>query len=144
MGMEALGFGDVMLMGMIGSFLGWQPTLVAFLIAPLCALTIGLATKLLGGKSYIPYGPYLAAGALIVVFGWRWIWMFEYRLSEAAGPDDREGVFAVRRLFGDWLSLLALAAIMLFGLILLLGLGRLYRMIPVKSRRSAETHKQPE
>lgn len=138
MGMEALGFGDVMLMGMIGSFLGWQPTLIAFLIAPLCALTIGLATKLLGGKSYIPYGPYLAAGALIVVFGWQWIWMFEFRLSEAAGPDDREGVFAVRRLFGDWLSLLALAAIMLFGLILLLGLGRLYRMIPVRSRRSAE------
>jgi leader peptidase (prepilin peptidase) / N-methyltransferase len=142
MGMEALGFGDVMLMGMIGSFLGWQPTLVAFLIAPLCALTIGLATKLAGGKSYIPYGPYLAAGALIVVFGWRWIWMFEFRLSEAAGPDDREGIFAIRRLFGDWLSLLALAGIMLFGLILLLGLGRLYRMIPVRSRRSAEPDKQ--
>src|SRR5690606_15264092 len=123
---------------MIGSFLGWQPTLVAFLLAPLCALTIGLATKLLGGKSYIPYGPYLAAGALIVMFGWRWIWMFEFRLSEAAGPDASQGVFAVRRLSGDWLCLLALAAIMLFGLILLLGLGRLYRMIPGRSRRTAE------
>jgi leader peptidase (prepilin peptidase)/N-methyltransferase len=130
MGMDALGFGDVMLMGMVGSFLGWQPTVVAFLLAPLCALTIGLSVRLLGGKTYLPYGPYLAAGSLIVMFAWRWIWMFEFRLYEGAGPDDREGMFAVRRLFGDWVSLAALLGIMVFGLVLLLGLGRLYRMIP--------------
>jgi hypothetical protein len=39
-------------------------------------------------------------------------------------------MFAVRRLFGDWVSLAALLGIMVFGLVLLLGLGRLYRMIP--------------
>lgn len=130
MGVEALGFGDVMLMGMVGSFLGWQPTTVAFLLAPLCAIAIGLAVRLVTGRSYIPYGPYLAAGSLMVIFGWRWIWMFEFRLMQAAGPNDREGVFAMRRLFGDWISLLVLLAMMIAGLVLLLGLGRLYRMIP--------------
>ena len=37
LGQEALGFGDVMVMGLIGSFLGWQPVLIVFLLAPLCA-----------------------------------------------------------------------------------------------------------
>ena len=146
MGQEALGFGDVMLMGMVGSFLGWQPTVVAFLLAPLCALFVGLTIRLLGGKSFIPYGPYLAVASLIVMFSWRWIWMFEFRLHEAAGPNDREGVFAVRRFFGDWPSLLALAGIFLVGLVLLLGLGRLYRMIPGKSDAAADppTPGEPE
>ena len=138
LGQEALGFGDVMLMGMVGSFLGWQPTVVAFLLAPLCALSVGLGIRMLGGKSYIPYGPYLALASLIVMFSWRWIWMFEFRLYEAAVANDREGIFAVRRFFGDWLSLLALAGMILFGLVLLLGLGRLYRMIPGKSDASAD------
>jgi len=136
MGMEALGFGDVMLMGMIGSFLGWQPTVVVFLLAPLCALTIGLAVRMLGGKSYIPYGPYLAVAAMIVMFGWRWIWMFEFQLHGAVAPNDREGVFAVRRLFGDWPSLAILAGIIVLGLTLLLGLNRLYRMIPGRRQNS--------
>ncbi|MGE0375890.1 MAG: prepilin peptidase, partial [Planctomycetaceae bacterium] len=55
LGQEALGLGDVTLMGMIGSFLGWQPTVIAFLLAPLCALSVGLVVKLLGNRTYIPY-----------------------------------------------------------------------------------------
>jgi leader peptidase (prepilin peptidase)/N-methyltransferase len=146
LGQEALGFGDVMLMGMVGSFLGWQPTVVAFLLAPLCALSVGLAIRLVGGKSYIPYGPYLGMASLIVMFTWRWIWMFEFGLYEAAALDDREGTFAIRRYFGDWPSLLALAGMILFGLVLLLGLGQLYRMIPGKSDAVADppTPGEPE
>lgn len=138
MGMEALGLGDVTLMGMVGSFLGWQPTVIAFLLAPLCAITIGLVARLLGGKSYIPYGPYLAAGSLIVMFAWRWIWTFELKLYEGAEANDRAGVFSVRRLFGDWPSLVALLGILVVSLVLLLGLSRLYRKIPGRRDASKE------
>ncbi|MBX3436956.1 MAG: prepilin peptidase, partial [Planctomycetaceae bacterium] len=136
LGQEALGFGDVMLMGMIGSFLGWQPTLVAFLLAPLAALSVGLLVKLLGKGSYIPYGPYLGLAALMVMFSWRWIWMFEWGLHAGASTTNRLATFAVRRLFGDWLSLAVVAAATVLGLVALLGLSRLYRLIPVDRTRS--------
>jgi leader peptidase (prepilin peptidase)/N-methyltransferase len=71
---EAMGFGDVVLMGMIGSFLGWQPTLVVFFIAPLCALTVVILTWIFRPQWVLPFGPYLALGAVIVLFGWDHIW----------------------------------------------------------------------
>ncbi len=139
LGQEALGFGDVTLMAMIGSFLGWQPTVVVFLLAPLCALSVGLTVSIMGHKSYIPYGPYLSLSALIVLFTWRWVWMLEFGLHEGALATDRTATFALRRLFGDWLSLAVIAAATVFGLVLLLGLSRLYRLIPVdRSRRTID------
>lgn len=80
---EAMGFGDVILMAMIGSFLGWQPTLVAFFLAPFFAMLItGLQwivarfRKSKSRETYIPYGPYLSLGALCVVLGWKWMWPY--------------------------------------------------------------------
>ena len=139
LGQEAMGFGDVMLMGMVGSFLGWQPTVIAFMLAPLCALAVGIIVRLLGNKNHIPYGPYLSLATIIVMFGWRWIWMLEIGLTEHATREDRLATFALRRLFGDWLSLLAIIAITVIGLVLLLGMSRLYQLIPVdRSRRFTE------
>ncbi len=140
LGQEALGFGDVTLMAMVGSFLGWQPTVVAFLLAPLCALSVGVVVSAMGGKNYIPYGPYLGLSALLVMFTWRWIWMLEFGLHEGALATDRTATFALRRLFGDWLSLVVIAAATVLGLVLLLGLSRLYRRIPVdRTGRTADT-----
>jgi len=140
LGQESMGLGDVMLMGMVGSFLGWQPTVVAFMVAPLCALSIGLLVRLLGNRNYVPYGPYLSLATILVMFNWRWIWMLEFGLHEGAAANDRLATFAFRRLFGDWLSLAIIAAITVFGLVLLLGLSRLYQLIPVsRSRRTPET-----
>ncbi len=68
---EAMGEGDVYLMAMIGSFLGWQPSLlVFFLVAPICALVATAATFTLRFNREIPFGPYLSAGALLVVVFW--------------------------------------------------------------------------
>ena len=70
---EAMGFGDVVLMALIGSFLGWQPTVVVFFLAPLCAVVVVGCRWLFRRESEIPYGPYLSFASLLVVIGWRWI-----------------------------------------------------------------------
>jgi prepilin signal peptidase PulO-like enzyme (type II secretory pathway) len=71
---EALGFGDVTLMMMIGAFLGWQPTILIFFLAPLAALIIGIAQLLLGRGDVIPYGPFLCLATLLVVIRWADFW----------------------------------------------------------------------
>jgi leader peptidase (prepilin peptidase)/N-methyltransferase len=70
---EAMGFGDVILMAMIGSFLGWQPTVVVFFLAPVCALLTVVATSIFSRSREIPFGPYLSAAALWVLVRWSWI-----------------------------------------------------------------------
>ncbi len=78
---EAMGFGDVILMALIGCFLGWQPMLVAFFLAPFFAMLVtgllwlvSLLRKSKTRETYIPYGPYLSLGALCVILGWKWMW----------------------------------------------------------------------
>jgi leader peptidase (prepilin peptidase) / N-methyltransferase len=71
---EAMGFGDVILMATIGSFLGWQPTLIVFFLAPVCALVVVAASWLFRRDREIPYGPYLSLATLVVILGWKQIW----------------------------------------------------------------------
>lgn len=71
---EAMGFGDVMLMAMVGSFLGWQATLIVFFLAPFCAMLSALVLLITRKEHEIPYGPYLSAGALLLIVAWRPIW----------------------------------------------------------------------
>ncbi len=71
-GREAMGFGDVTLMAMIGSFIGWQPSfIVFFMLAPLCALVAAAVTFSLRSHREIPFGPYLSVGALLVLLLWK-------------------------------------------------------------------------
>ncbi|MEK6790236.1 MAG: prepilin peptidase [Deltaproteobacteria bacterium] len=68
---EGMGGGDVKLLAMIGAFLGWQGALMTLLLASLSGSIIGLAMMLLYGKDSkyaIPFGPFLAAGALAYLF----------------------------------------------------------------------------
>lgn len=132
LGQEALGFGDVMLMGMIGAFLGWQPVLIVFLTAPLCALMAGLIVRLVSSRTYVPYGPYLSLAAVLVLFNWSRIWMFELNLSSEPADPRALSTFAIRRLFGDGVGLLILAGMLGGGLVLLLGAWRLYLSLPAK------------
>lgn len=126
LGREALGLGDVTLMAMIGSFVGWQAVLFIFLLAPFCGLIVGLVARAITNRPYVPYGPFLATAAVLVLFGWRWIWLFP--------TGDQPGRWAVRNLFGDGISLAILGGTALGALCLLLGLVRLYSRIPVTSR----------
>jgi prepilin signal peptidase PulO-like enzyme (type II secretory pathway) len=74
LGREAMGFGDVTLMAMMGTFLGWQTCLVIFFLAPFAGAVVGLAMLILGGGREIPYGPFLCLAALVTVVEWRHVW----------------------------------------------------------------------
>ncbi|MCA9177754.1 MAG: prepilin peptidase [Planctomycetales bacterium] len=74
LGVEAMGFGDVTLLAMIGSFLGWQAAILTFFLAPFCAIPINLFHFLLSGHSRLAFGPYLAAAALIILVKWSAVW----------------------------------------------------------------------
>jgi prepilin signal peptidase PulO-like enzyme (type II secretory pathway) len=74
LGMEAMGFGDVTIMGMIGAFLGWQCTLLVLLFSLLPGLFFGLWNLISGKGQALPFGPFLCLGAGIVVLFWQPIW----------------------------------------------------------------------
>lgn len=85
LGREAIGFGDVILMAMIGAFLGWQATVLTFFIAPAIALVVTIVTWPLRRESVIPYGPFLSIGAIVVMSCWRPLWQSYSRIF-GAGP----------------------------------------------------------
>jgi prepilin signal peptidase PulO-like enzyme (type II secretory pathway) len=74
LGREAMGFGDVTLMAMIGAFLGWQPSLIIFFLAPFAGLLIALLQWMLTGRKDIAYGPFLCAATLLLVLCWPAMW----------------------------------------------------------------------
>ncbi len=72
---EAMGFGDVVLMAMVGSVIGWQASLIVFLfLAPLMASVVAFSSLLLGRGTEIPYGQWLSLATLVLLLGWRLIW----------------------------------------------------------------------
>ncbi|WP_437229706.1 prepilin peptidase [Planctomicrobium sp. SH661] len=137
---EAMGFGDVILMAMIGAFIGWQASIIAFFIAPMCAIAVvawtylvNLTNRLFGRRDsfvrMIPYGPYLSLGALLTILFWQELF-------------DR-----TRHFFELGVLLIPFALIMgiLFGasLFLVQGLKRLlgiqsYEEFPAAAWRSAD------
>ena len=70
---EALGFGDVKLIGAIGAFFGPAAVLFAIIVSSFVGAVVGLALILrgkakLGGFTAVPYGPFLALGAVTWMF----------------------------------------------------------------------------
>jgi leader peptidase (prepilin peptidase)/N-methyltransferase len=68
---EAMGGGDVKLMGMVGSFLGWKGALLTIMLGALVGSIVGLGLIVMKrhkmGK-VIPFGPFLALGAVATAF----------------------------------------------------------------------------
>ena len=76
---EAMGFGDVKLMAMIGAFVGWEGSLLTLFLGCVFGAIVGSVLTLRSGSSArIPFGPYLAMGALVTLFGREVIltWLF--------------------------------------------------------------------
>ncbi|MGA2035611.1 MAG: A24 family peptidase, partial [Thermoguttaceae bacterium] len=71
---EAMGFGDVTLLAMIGAFLGWQPCLIVFFLAPFAGLVLGVIHMMSGRGREIPYGPFLCLAAAATIVAWDPIW----------------------------------------------------------------------
>jgi leader peptidase (prepilin peptidase)/N-methyltransferase len=68
---EAMGRGDLKFLACIGSFLGWRAVLFAIFAGSLYGSIIGLITLVLGRRVWslkLPFGPYLALGAITWMF----------------------------------------------------------------------------
>jgi leader peptidase (prepilin peptidase)/N-methyltransferase len=66
-----MGGGDIKMMSMVGAFMGWRAVLLTTFVGSLLGSLIGLflmAYKGKGRKTKIPFGPFLACGALISLF----------------------------------------------------------------------------
>ncbi len=109
LGKEAMGFGDVTLMAMIGVYLGWQSTLLVFFMAPLVAVVVCVVQWALTRRRDIAFGPYLCGAALILMIGWSEIW------SQRAQP-----IFSL-----GWL----VPQVLFFCLILMGGMLSLWRVL---------------
>jgi leader peptidase (prepilin peptidase)/N-methyltransferase len=73
-GIEAMGFGDVKMMLMVGAFLGWRLTILTILIGALSGSIIGIAVMYRSGKRnlqmMLPFGIFLGIGSLVsLLFG---------------------------------------------------------------------------
>ena len=68
---EGMGGGDVKLLAMIGAFLGWKAVILTIFLSSLIGSIIGIVVMLFKGKDLkfaIPFGPFLALGAVISLF----------------------------------------------------------------------------
>jgi len=65
---ESMGGGDVKLLAMIGAFLGWQMALIGLVLGCCVGAVIGTINFVVKKDHTIPFGPFLAIGALIALF----------------------------------------------------------------------------
>lgn len=70
-GREGMGGGDIKLLAMIGAFVGWKGVLFTIFASSLTGTVIGIfamARQKKGMKLAIPFGPFLALGAVLYIF----------------------------------------------------------------------------
>jgi len=70
-GNEGMGGGDIKMLAMIGAFIGWQGVLFTIMAASFTGTLAGVATMIRMGKGMklaVPFGPFLAIGAILYLF----------------------------------------------------------------------------
>jgi leader peptidase (prepilin peptidase)/N-methyltransferase len=68
---EGMGGGDIKLLAMLGAFLGWKAVLPVVFLSSLLGSLVGVPLMLIkkaDSKLAIPFGPFLATGALLYLF----------------------------------------------------------------------------
>jgi leader peptidase (prepilin peptidase)/N-methyltransferase len=69
---ESMGGGDIKLAVLLGAFLGWKNVILVFFLSAFFGALIGGAamffSKQVKGTRTIPFGPFLALGAIVAVF----------------------------------------------------------------------------
>jgi leader peptidase (prepilin peptidase) / N-methyltransferase len=68
---EGMGGGDIKLLAMMGAFFGWKAIPFIIFVSSLVGSVIGVTVMLMqkkDGKLAIPFGPFLALGAVIYIF----------------------------------------------------------------------------
>ena len=67
---EAMGFGDVKLMGMIGGILGWQAVIMTFFVGSAIGAVVGVSLMVIARRKdpQIAFGPFLAIAAVVLLF----------------------------------------------------------------------------
>jgi len=66
-GKEAMGLGDVHLLGAAGAVVGWGPVVIAFFIAPFFGLAWASLQMFFKKSRQIPYGPFLSLAVFTVM-----------------------------------------------------------------------------
>lgn len=75
-GRDGLGGGDIKLLAWIGAVLGWRSIPFVILVSSILGSIVGLILSKKnpdGLKTMIPFGPFLAIGAVIYLFGGGWL-----------------------------------------------------------------------
>jgi leader peptidase (prepilin peptidase)/N-methyltransferase len=70
-GKEGMGYGDFKLLAAVGAWLGWQMLPLTILVSSMVGAIVGIALIVFarhGRNIPIPFGPYLAAAAIIALF----------------------------------------------------------------------------
>ncbi len=70
-GKEGMGGGDIKLLAMIGAFTGWKGVFFTIIVSSVSGTLVGLTVMLIAKKDLkyaIPFGPFLALGAVLYVF----------------------------------------------------------------------------
>jgi leader peptidase (prepilin peptidase)/N-methyltransferase len=70
-GKDGMGGGDIKLLAMEGAFLGWKGVLFIVMASSLIGTAVGIFMMLRSGKGMkmaLPFGPFLAMGAILYIF----------------------------------------------------------------------------
>lgn len=73
-GKEGMGYGDFKLLAALGAWLGWQAIVPIVLMASVIGAVVGLGMKATGSLRegrFVPFGPFLAGGGLVVLLAGR-------------------------------------------------------------------------